>query len=154
MTDDNVGWIGTILGSAALFTLLGIIVRQVIPWRKISIDAEQSFRDGLVKRIEALERQLVEAREELKEEREKSERERQVAAARLEAERALYRHRTNNLDASFSALLLLLKKGVPVEEAVEAIEKMRAEQAKAEALEKAALNASLMQIAEGRINEP
>jgi hypothetical protein len=55
-----------------------------------------------------------------------------------EREIARYRHRINNLDAAFNALLLLLKQGVPVPEAVEAVEKMRVEQLKREALEAAA----------------
>lgn len=57
------------------------------------------------------------------------------------AEIARYRHRINNLDQAFNALLMLLKQGVSVEEAVGAVEKMRAEQLEREAKESATLHA-------------
>lgn len=46
----------------------------------------------------------------------------------LETERTIYRHRIANLNQAFTALLMLLRKGVPVEEAVAEVERMRAEQ--------------------------
>lgn len=52
------------------------------------------------------------------------------------------RHRINNLNQAFMALLLLLKKGVPVEEAVEEVEAMRAEQLQREADELATIQAA------------
>lgn len=69
----------------------------------------------------------------------------------FEAERALYRHQINNLDASFNALLLLLKQGVPVEEAVAAVEKMRNEQLAREAIEKTAIRTAAIRGGEGRV---
>lgn len=58
----------------------------------------------------------------------------QEAKDRLaEAQKAADRHRINNLNGAFQALLLLLKKGVPVEDAVREIEAMRAEHLKREA---------------------
>jgi hypothetical protein len=116
----------------AVLALLGIIVRQVGPWRKQSMDAEKIFRDDLVRRVERLEDTL--------------ERERQAAAdreaalrIRHEAERAHDRHRINNLGGAFNALIVLLKKGVPVEEAIEEVEKMRLKHAEMEAVEATAL---------------
>jgi hypothetical protein len=100
---------------ASFLALLGVIARQVGPWRKLSIDAETGFRDGLLVRVEHLEAAL-----------QRKDTETEVLRLSFEAERASYRHRINNLNNAFNALLLLLKKGVPVEEAVEAVEKMRA----------------------------
>jgi soluble cytochrome b562 len=68
--------------------------------------------------------------------------------AQHEAEIARYRHRINNLDAAFNALLMLLKQGVSVPEAVEAIEKMRVEQLKREAAEGAAIKAAKIRATE------
>lgn len=113
---------------ASFFALLGIIVRQVGPWRKLSIDSEKAFRDDLVKRVEKLERRLDRQR------------------IRHEAERALDRHRINNLQQCFDATMLMLK-AVPEKaaEIIEEIEKMRATQLEAEALEKAAIHAAMLQ---------
>jgi signal transduction histidine kinase len=67
----------------------------------------------------------------------------QEAKDRLyEAQKAANRHRINNLDAAFQALLLLLKRGVPVEEAVAEIEKLRAEQLSREAAEASIIRAA------------
>lgn len=61
-----------------------------------------------------------------------------------EAERRADIHRINNLSQCLDALLLLLKKGVSVEEAVEAIEKMRSEQLTRENEERALLRAAVI----------
>lgn len=122
-------WNWTAAGAwGAFLALLGVIARQVGPWRKQSMDAEKSFRDGLIVRIEHLEAAV-----------QRKETEAESQRRQFEAERALYRHRINNLDSAFTALLLLLKKGVPVAEAVEAVEKMRAGQLEREAAESALL---------------
>lgn len=70
----------------------------------------------------------------------------------LEAERTMYRHRIANLNQAFSALLLLLKKGIPVDEAVVEIEQMRAEQLDREVAEAAMFRAAgvMADIADGR----
>src|SRR5437868_6556494 len=65
----------------AFLALLGIIVRQVGPWRKQSMDAEKDFRDGLLKRVERLEMQL------------------DFERARHSAIEAVNRHQLNNVNA-------------------------------------------------------
>src|SRR4051812_36637739 len=75
----------------AFMVLLGIIVRQVGPWRKQSHDSEKEFRDGLIKRVEKLERTL------------------EVERKMHQAERALDRHRLNNVTQCLDALLLMLE---------------------------------------------
>jgi hypothetical protein len=59
-----------------------------------------------------------------------------------DAKEALARHRINNLNSAFQALLLLLKKGVPVEEAVAEIEELRSRDAEREAREAATIRAA------------
>jgi hypothetical protein len=104
----------------AFMVLLGIIVRQVGPWRKQSHDSEKEFRDGLIKRVEKLERTL-------------------------EVERALDRHRLNNVTQCLDALLLMLEAAPDkAAEIVARIKTMRSEQIQAEALEKAAIHAAVM----------
>jgi hypothetical protein len=111
----------------AFITLLGIIIRQIGPWRKQSMDAEQTFRDGLLARVQRLEQTLDQER------------------ARHSAERAIDRHRLNNVSQCFDAMMLMLKAAPEkTAEIIVHIEQMRAEQLKAEALEKAALQASLI----------
>jgi hypothetical protein len=61
-----------------------------------------------------------------------------------DAERSRDRHRINNLSQCLEALLLLLKQGVPVQEAVVAIEKMRTEQLARETAEGSAIKAALL----------
>ena len=61
------------------------------------------------------------------------------------AERAVDRHRINNLNQAFASLLLLLKKGVSVEDAVAEVEAMRVEQLEREAQEAATIRAAAIQ---------
>lgn len=111
----------------AFLALLGIIARQVGPWRKQSMDAEQTFRDGLLKRVEVLEAKIESER------------------ARHEAQMAIYRHRLNNVSQAFDAMMMMLKANPDrVAETIQLVEQMRADHLRAEALEKAALNASLI----------
>jgi hypothetical protein len=121
------GW--TAAGAWASFiALLGIIVRQLGPWRKIKVEAEQRLRDDLLQRVEKLEKTLDRER------------------ARHNAERALDRHRLNNVQACFDALMLMLDGATPerVADIVGKIKDMRAEQMRAEALEKAAIHAAMV----------
>lgn len=115
---------------AGVITLLGIIVRQVVPWRGQAIDAEQQFRDGLLARVEKLERDLERKEQQM------------IAARRLHnAERAVDRHRINNLQACFDAFLMMID--TTPEKAAEVaakIREMRAAQMEAEAIEKSNLH--------------
>jgi hypothetical protein len=153
-------WFGFQLGTpfqggtfVAMLVILGIIVRAYIigiPAReKVASDREAnllheraeemaSMRD----RIAKLEAQQKEKDDAHAEEIKALEDAQAAKNAYHDALRALDRHRINNLSGSFQALLLLLKKGVAVEEAVESIEAMRAEQLQREAKESATIRAA------------
>lgn len=110
---------------AAFFVTLGILIRQLVPWRKARLDADAALRTDLLHRVESLERKL--------------ERER----IRHNAERALDRHRLNNITQCFDAMLLLIKANPErAGEVVVMIEEMRAKQIIAEAEEKAIIRAA------------
>lgn len=110
---------------AALLGLLGVVVRQYVPLRKTNLDADQKLREDLLQRVEKLEAQL----------------ERQQV--RHSAERALDRHRLNNVTQCFDALLLLIETAPEkAAEAVVKIKEMRKAQLIAEAEEKAIIRAA------------
>ena len=112
----------------AFLALLGIIVRQVGPWRKQSIDAERNFRDGLLARVELLELKIEHER------------------ARHAAEMGIARHRLNNITQCFDALLLLIETSPDkAAEAVRKVKDMRAAQLRAEAEERGAIRAADIQ---------
>lgn len=111
----------------AALSFLGLLIRQVGPWHKQATDAEKAFRDELIKRVDKLER--------------RQERER----ARHNAERAIDRHRLNNVTACFDAMVLLVKTSPEkAPEIVQSIEEMRARQREEEAVEKARIHAALI----------
>jgi hypothetical protein len=118
--------------------VIGVIIRQVGPWRQIFNDREAKFIESLTKRLEAVESSL------------KSEQgEREAERRRHQAERAVDRHRLNNVTQCFDALLLMLKRSPDkVTEIIRDIEEMRARQLQAEALEKAAIHAAGIHVAE------
>jgi hypothetical protein len=121
---------------ASFFALIGLIVRQLGPWRKLSIDAEKAFRDDLIKRVTKLEKTLERQR------------------LRHEAERGLDRHRLNNVTQCFDAMMMMLKASPEkAAEIIAHIEQMRANQLKAEALEKAAIHAALIRDVEDEPEE-
>lgn len=111
----------------AVVLLFGIIVRQVGPWRKQSIDAEQRLRDDLLRRVEKLEKVLDRER------------------AKHDAERALDRHKFANVAGCFDALLMMLEAAPErLPDILPKIKEMRARQLEAEALEKATIHAAEM----------
>jgi ribosomal protein L14E/L6E/L27E len=98
--------------------------------------------DEMRKRIEKLE-QAAERKDQEHGDQIRALEEQQAAKDRLyEAQKAADRHRINNLNQSFQAMILLLKKGVPVEEVVIEIEAMRNEQLTREANEAATIRAA------------
>lgn len=112
----------------AAIGIVGILIRQIGPWRKLQMDAEQGFRDDLLERVKRLERRLDRQR------------------IRHEAERAVDRHRLNNLQQCFDATMLMLKSSPEkAAEIVDHIEKMRADQLNAEALEKASIHRTMLE---------
>jgi hypothetical protein len=113
-------------------SLVGIFIRQIVPWRTQAAEAEAHLRADLLKRVEKLERQLD--RERHRHERDRIHR---------DAERQLDRHRLNNVTQCFDALLMLLKANPDkAAEIVPMIEDMRAKQLLAEAEEKAIIRAA------------
>lgn len=149
------GWI------AAALAVFGILLRQVGPWRAQITATEERLRKELADALTA-ERStnaatlaneraahLQELRQHALEREEMGDR-----VARLEklldrqqirhnAERSLDRHRLNNINQCFDALLLLLKANPDKSaDAVKMIEEMRAKQLLAEAEEKAIIRAA------------
>lgn len=119
------GWLTASGAIGSFFILLGIAIRQVNPWRKQTIEADQKLRDDLLNRVEKLEG-ILERKDALH-----------------AAERALDRHRINNVTQCLDALLLLLEQDPSkAAEAVSRIKEMRARQLEAEALEKATIHAA------------
>lgn len=112
----------------AALSFLGLLVRQAVPWRKVSADADAVLRSDLLARVEKLERRLDRQR------------------IRHEAERSVDRHRLNNLQQCFDATMLMLKASPEkAPQIIEHIEKMRADQITAETIEKAAIHKTMME---------
>lgn len=113
---------------AAFFVMLGVLIRQLVPWRKAKLDADQKLREDLLQRVQRLEHQL----------------ERQQT--RHNAERALDRTSLNNVTQCFDAMLLLIE--MAPEKAAETairIRDMRSAQMKAEAELKAVITQAEME---------
>lgn len=127
------GWTAAGAWAAAL-GILGLLIRQIGPWRKQTTEAEQKLREDLLKRVERLERTLDRER------------------IRHEAERAVDRHKLNNVTQCFDALLLLIEAAPErASETVAKIKEMRSAQIKAEAVEKAAIHADAITNQQGEI---
>lgn len=102
--------------------LIGILLRQIGPWKKQADDAQAHFRDDLLDRVRRLEKQL-----DLERAR------RELANKRHEAERAADRHKLKNITACFDALLMLIEAAPEkAKQHVDRIKKMRVEQLAAE----------------------
>jgi mannitol-specific phosphotransferase system IIBC component len=127
--------------TALIGGVLGSFVKSRPALKKIEVDREANLLSERAKEMADMRHRIEKMEEEQRRKDEKHEAEQARKDKLFEAERALYRHQINNLDGAFSALLMLLKKGVSVEEAVDAVEKMRAEQLARETIEKAALRA-------------
>lgn len=149
-------WSAAALG-AGFVAFIGLLVRQIGPWRKQISDAEDSIRKELHEQINQLRNLMEKQRLEHATEMRAFDRERDDMGdqlARMEkqlsrqeirhnAERALDRHRLNNINACFDSLLLLLKANPDKSaEAIQMIEEMRAKQLLAEAEEKAIITAA------------
>lgn len=103
----------------AVVGLIGIVVRQVVPWAKQANDADALFRADLLMRIGNLER------------------DRDRERARHEVERRALHHELGNVNQCFDALLLLIEAAPEkAREHVKKIKEMRAAQKVAEAAEK------------------
>lgn len=115
----SIGWT---VSWAAFFVMLGVLIRQLVPWRKAKLDADQKLREDLLARVTILEHKL----------------ERQQT--RHDAERSLDRTSLSNVTQCFDAMLLLIE--LAPEKAAETavrIRDMRAAQMQAEAELKAVI---------------
>jgi response regulator RpfG family c-di-GMP phosphodiesterase len=109
----------------AALSFLGILIRQIGPWKQQTAEVEQRLRDDLIRRLEKVERTLDSER------------------AIHKAERSLDRHRLNNVTQCFDALLLLIEMAPErATEAVQKIKEMRSTQLRAESEEKALIRAA------------
>lgn len=147
-----------------LIALVSMLLRQVGPWRKQISDAEGTIRTELHEQIAELKadiqnERLIHAtemrafnleRDEMGDRLARMEKLLSRQQIRHNAERALDRHRLNNITACFDALLMLLKANPEKStEAVKMIEDMRAKQLLAEAEEKAIIRAAEIKAEEG-----
>lgn len=121
----NTQWLVTAGVWVAAFSLIGILIRQIVPWRKLAMEHDEHLRTDLLRRVERLERTLDRER------------------IRHNSERALDRHRLNNVTQCFDALLLLIEMNpTKATEAVTKVKEMRATMVLAEAEEKAIIRAA------------
>ncbi len=134
----------------AFITLFGLLLRQIGPWRKQITETEERLRTELTAALSAertahameLRAHALE-RDEMGDRIDKLEKCLDRQQLRHNAERALDRHRLNNINQCFDALLLLLKMNPDKSaEAITMIEDMRAKQLLAEAEEKAIIRAA------------
>lgn len=151
----ELGWLAGAV--AAAIGLLGLLIRQIGPWRKQITDVEERLRTELRQELDAervahaaerathaaeLKIYILE-RDEMGDRIAKLEKLLDRQQLRHNAERALDRHRLNNINQCFDALLMLLKANPDkAGEAVVLIEDMRAKQLMAEAEEKAIIRAA------------
>lgn len=138
------GWVIALLG------LVGIVLRSIGPWRKQISETEERLRNELAVALaeerachaadqaaRAVERTVLTGRVEKLEKLLTRER------LRHNAERALDRHRLNNITQCFDALLLLVETTPErAPEIVKKVKEMRASQLLAEAEEKALIRAA------------
>lgn len=121
---------------AAILGVVGIFLRQIVPWRKQTSDAEARLRDALIARVEKLESKL------------------ERLTARHAAERALGNHMLQNITACFDATLLMLEMNPQrAPEIVTKIKEMRAAQMVAEAQEKAIIRAAEIEADNREVSE-
>lgn len=156
MMPENQPWGWAVIGGT-LVGLISLIIRSIGPWRKQISEAETSIRTELHDQITELKKEienerLIHAtemrafnleRDEMGDRLARMEKMLSRQQIRHNAERALDRHRLNNITACFDSLLMLLKANPEKSaEAVKLIEDMRAKQILAEAEEKAIIRAA------------
>jgi hypothetical protein len=124
ITGWSLGWTSAGVWIAA-FALMGILIRQVVPWKKLTTDAEAKLRDMLIERVTRLEQRL----------------DRQQI--RHEAEKRLLIHKLRNMTANFDSMLLMLEMNPERGPEIAAlIKRQRADQMVAEAKESAMIFAA------------
>lgn len=129
----------------AILGVLGGILRQLVrnnpAMKKLNNEREANLLDERKSDMDSMREELKTLKAEVEKQAKEHTEERKVLYRQRDAERAIERHRYNNLSSAFNSLLMLLKKGVPQEEAVEEVEKLRAEQLAREAAEMATYRA-------------
>lgn len=146
---------------ALVIGLIGLVLRNIGPWRKQISDMEEKLRSELHGDIETLRETIKSEREahlaqsqaeallrtDLVERLHRLETQANRQQLRHNAERALDRHRLNNINACFDSFLMLIRANPEkAAESVKLIEEMRARQIMAEAEEKAIIRAAEIQI--------
>jgi hypothetical protein len=108
----------------AAIGVVGLLIRQISPWRKQASDAEARLRDSLIERVGRLETRL----------------DRQQV--RHDAEKRLLTHKLRNMTANFDSMLMMLEMNPDRgPEIVTAIKEQRAKQMVAESQEAATIYA-------------
>jgi hypothetical protein len=111
----------------AVITLLGILARQIVPWKKQVEMSEAQFRSDLIIRVRKLERDIESER------------------AIHKAEQSLDRHMLGNITQCFDAMLMLVEMNPDrAADIIVTIKEMRGRQMKAEAEEKALIRAAVI----------
>lgn len=130
------GW--TAAGAWGTFAvLLTLLVKQILPWRKMSISAGEKMREELNERLKASEEKREKDRSEFDAKIKEIEDAREEERVQYENEMRILRHRVNGSDHAIDMLLALLEANPDkVLETVEKIKEIRAEQAKVVAIEK------------------
>jgi hypothetical protein len=137
------------LGIGGVFIAL---IRAAVPWRKQSMDHQDKFMDDVLARLTKVEGLLETERRSCRIEIARIE-------ARAAAQRSLDRHRFNNAEGSFDALLLLLETAdLPVKllTAIAKVREQRLRQRDSEKQEAAMIHAAEMQavsIAHAQLDE-
>ncbi len=154
--EQNEAWSAAGWG-VAFIALIGVLLRMIGPWRKQISEMETTLRKEMHDQIEKLHAQLGGERaahaaelkayemqhDEMGDTLHRLEAQLNRQQLRHNAERALDRHRLNNINQCFDSLLLLLRaKPDDSTNAIKMIEEMRAKQLLAEAEEKAIIRAA------------
>ncbi|MGH8518883.1 MAG: hypothetical protein ACREUE_15635 [Panacagrimonas sp.] len=143
-------WLAPVGFWAAAGALVAVLLRQIGPWRKQITETEEHLRRELVEANDALSDKMAAMAAMQETERaasnariEKLERRLEKQQLRHNAERALDRHRLNNVTQCLDSLLLLIEMSPDrAAEVVAKIKEMRAAQMFAEAEEKAIIRAA------------
>lgn len=137
MLSGQFGWIAVWI---AAIGIVGIFLRQIVPFRKQAAEAQAQLRTAEAQ----LRADLMRRVEKLEEDRDRE-------RLRYESELMIERHRAANVTAAFDAFLMLVKANPDkVAESVVMIEEMRARQMLAEAEEKSIIRAAIISAAGGK----
>ncbi len=135
------GFSWTAAGAWGTFlALLGIIARQVNPWRKMSIGAEEKMRSEMSERIKGLEDQIA---------HERAMREQDKAIS--DAEIRYLRHKLNNADHLIGMMFAMFKTNPDnLVNIVKEMQEIREDQRKRESAEFSAINSAKVTAANAR----